>query len=1122
MRRVFDGQGLSYRRVSSSLNTGGSWRVTRSLSLALILILLSPLIASHSPLLYGQTTNAALTGQVTDPTKALIVGAKVVAINIGTNVHYEGATNQSGVYYIVALPPGPYRVEVEKMGFKTVIKPGIVLHVQDTLEINFEMALGSTTESITVGAVEGTNQGITVYGEGINMNTTDATVSTTIDRNFAENLPLNGRSFQTLLLLTPGTVLSQGNNYGTFSVNGQRANANSFAVDGVSANVGGFTTAAQAGVSMNGNNPSLTVFGTTQGMTSVDALQEFKIQTSTYGPEFGRQPGGQVSLVTRSGTNDFHGTAFDYLRNDIFDANNWFNDATIDPTTGKNLPKGKERQNDFGGTVGGPIIKDKTFFFFSYEGLRLLVPQTKTSTVPDLCLRGAATCPAGESPAAAAFQPILKSWPIPMGAPFLDGSGNPTGGAPYTLDASQPSNLDAYMIKVDQNLGRLHLFGKYNQTSSQTTALQAVGSPNLVNPEVLDEYSATLGGDIILGPNFANEFRANYTLNRSQVSYKPYYIGGGTSFDVSTLFPAPFSPASSNATLVFFLPGSTFAMLVGDYETNYQRQFNFLDNLSYSTGSHQIKWGVDYRRLTPTIIGSEVGVTYLVFAQNFAQNNDLNRGNITSGQTLVAPTLHPVFANFSAYAQDTWKLSHRLTFTYGLRWDLNPAPTERDGSYPPNIIGLNNPATATYIPWGTAPPFQTAFNNFAPRVGLAYQVRQSRGHETIFRGGFGVFYDLNSEGGLNALTSTGATAPFSNLPFPAAANSVPYPTGSLFAFGNTPPYSGNAIDPNLRLPYTLHWNVSLEQALGQSQSLSLSYVAAAGYRLLRNDTLFNFNPNFGEVIYLHNGSSSNYQALQVQFNRRLSRGLQGLASYTYSHSIDNASDAEALLSPPSNGINLVNPTIDRGNSSFDLRHAFRGAVTYNIPTWKANLFAKNFLGGWSADAIGLAQSGIPDDLIGGFYSIDGYSVQLRPNLVAGQPFYLHGAACTAAYASVGGCPGGVGFNPAAFTPVPTQADGSPAQAQGTLGRNVLFGPSVWQMDFAIHRQFNITERVNLQFRSEFFNIFNHPNFGPEGSFVGQGTFGYSGDTQNDAVGGLSPLYQIGGPRSIQFALKLAF
>jgi hypothetical protein len=347
------------------------------------------LLVSFTPILRAQSTNASLTGRITDPSKALIADAKIAAISAGTNVHYETTTNAAGEYYLANLPPSPYRMEIEKPGFKKLIKPDVVLHVQDALEIDFEMTLGAASETVTVEA-----------GAPL-VNTESATVSTMVDRTFVENLPLNGRSFQTLMMLTPGVVVTVTafNDQGQFSVNGQRADANYFTVDGVSANFGvtGYPVLLQ---SAGGALPALSASGGTNSLVSVDAMQEFRIQTSSFAPEFGRTPGGQISIVTRSGTNAFHGTLFEYFRNSVLDAKDWF-------VNFNRLAKPEERQNDFGGVLGGPVRKDKTFFFFSYEGLRLRQPATQQTAVPD---------GASRQQAPASMRPYLNAYPIPNGA----------------------------------------------------------------------------------------------------------------------------------------------------------------------------------------------------------------------------------------------------------------------------------------------------------------------------------------------------------------------------------------------------------------------------------------------------------------------------------------------------------------------------------------------------------------------------------------------------------------------------------------------------------------------------------------------------------------------------------
>jgi hypothetical protein len=386
--------------------------------------------------LFAQSPNGNINGLVSDPSSAAVLGAEVVAVNDVTGVQYITKTNSEGIYVLPNLPPGPYRLQVSKIGFKTMIKPDIVLNVQDALSVNFTLPVGAFHEVVTVQG------GVPL------INTENAAVGTVVDRQFAENLPMNGRSFQTLIELVPGvvTVPTSPSDAGQFSVDGQRANANYWTVDGVSANVG-ISATNIPGSGLAGSLGAFSAFGGTNSLVSVDAMQEFKIQTSSYAPEFGRSPGAQISIVTRSGVNQFHGTAFDYLRNDVFDANDWFADFA-------RLAKPKERQNDFGGTFSGPLIHDRTFFFLSYEGLRLRLPQVALDTVPDESARQLAV---------PAIQPYLNAFPLDPGQPDL---GN--GVAQYNASYSNAATLDAYSLRLDHRLtDKWSLSARYNYSPSK-------------------------------------------------------------------------------------------------------------------------------------------------------------------------------------------------------------------------------------------------------------------------------------------------------------------------------------------------------------------------------------------------------------------------------------------------------------------------------------------------------------------------------------------------------------------------------------------------------------------------------------------------------------------------------
>jgi Carboxypeptidase regulatory-like domain/TonB dependent receptor len=1012
------------------------------LKIFLLALLLFPLMAP----VRAQSTNASLNGRVTDPSQALVAGARVAAVSDGTNLRYEALTNASGEYYISNLPPGGYHLEVEKPDFKKLLRPDLVLHVQDALDIDFEMALGDTSETVNVEA-----------GAPL-VNTESGTVSTVVDRAFVENLPLNGRSFQTLILLTPGVVVSPSvfDDQGQFSVNGQRADANYFTIDGVSANFG--VTAYTAMVqTASGALPALSVGGGTNSLVSVDAMQEFRVQTSSFAPEFGRTPGAQISIVTRSGSNAFHGTLFEYFRNDKLDARDWF-------VNYNGLAKPAERQNDFGGVVGGPVVKNKTFFFFSYEGLRPRQPATQQTAVPDAASR---------QQAPAAIQPYLNAYPLPNG-PALG-----PGIAQFNASYSNPSALDAVSLRVDHEIGsRLSLFARYHYSPSDLVQRGPLISSGDVlsqtNSESSYVHTGTLGLTQSISPRISNEVRANYSNQSLLLTANLDSFGGAVPLPDSVLFPSGIS--SGNGTFGFYIPG------VGQYSQgksgfNEQRQINFIDDLSVTEAGHRLKFGVDYRWLAP--------FTSPFSYRQFAQFTGMSAapGGALSGMAGTAATFTTqgdalISKNFSLYAQDTWKIKPRLTLTYGLRWDVNPPLKGKNGANQPfTVTGLDNPANfnpaaIALAPRGTA-LYDTTYRNVAPRLGLAWQVREKPNWGTTLRAGFGIFYDLG-QGSLGGVTSyfpytaTKIISP-SPTPFPLSAPNAAAPAISL----NPPVTTINLADPHLKLPRSYQWNVALEQSLGNSQSLSLTYIGAIGRDLLRVTQFINLNPNFQFIGLTDNSATSDYHALQLKFQRRLSRGLQALASYTFSHSIDSAStDAFAnYLNTPSS---LATPNLDRGDSDFDIRHSFTTGLTYDLPAPGSDKTVRTILGGWSLDSFVTARSAPPVGL--GFTAIRSgiYDLNPRPNLVPGVPLELFGP----------GYPGGKIINKQAFSQ-------PPAGLQGDLGRNVLRGFNAAQADLGLFGRSTQTLANSL------------------GTGGGQG-------------GGFNPLYQIGGPRSIQLAVKLQF
>jgi Carboxypeptidase regulatory-like domain/TonB dependent receptor-like, beta-barrel len=1043
------------------------WRWARGLAF-LIIVSIASSVRAQSP-------NASLAGRVTDPTGAAIGDARIAAISADTNVRHEATTGVSGSYSVANIPPGTYRVEVEKPGFKKLIRPDVIVHVQDALELDFEMTRGAVSEAVTV------------EGGAPLVNTTSGEVSTVIDRAFIENLPMNGRSFQTLIMLAPGVVVTPTSfsDQGQFSVNGQRADANYFTVDGVSANFGvtGYFPMMQTA---SGALPALSAAGGTNSLASVDALQEFRVQTSSFAPEFGRTPGGQISIVTRSGTNTFHGSLFEYFRHDALDAKDWFVNAN-------GLDKPEQRQSDFGGVIGGPLRADRTFFFFSYEGLRLRQPASLQTAVPDAASR---------QQAPATMRPYLDAYPMPNGAALGGGL------AQFNASYFNPSTLDATSIRVDHVVSpKLNVFARYNYSPSDfdqrggTFSTRVLSATSSLSSSV---QTFTAGVTHLIKPGLNNEVRANYSDHRMSIRYTMDDFGGAVPLPDSLLFPSGYSSADSG---FLFLINGAGQYAQGKIGTDEQHQVNLVDTISAVKGGHQMKFGVDYRRLAP----SSSPFAYRQFVQ-FTGVTSAPGGAVSGTAAFVQPAAFQENAlrsqNLSLYGQDTWNITPRLTATYGLRWDVNPPLKGKDtGNDPFTVQGLDIPATMTLAPRGT-PLYETTYGNVAPRLGLTYQLGGRPNWEATLRGGVGVFYDLGqgSLGGVTSYFPYGASKVIQPSPTPFPLNAL---DAAPPAFTVDPPVNTILVaDPHLKLPRTYQWNVALEQSVGRSQSLSATYLGAMGRDLLRMTTLLNVNPNFLSVSLTDNSATSDYHALQLKFHRRLSRGFQGIASYTLAHSADSAStDAGTYRSTPGPS----GADADHANSDFDIRHSFTAGVTYVLPAAGSHQAARAILDGWSLDAFVFARSAAPVDILGNILFGGGTVLASRPNVIDGVPLELYGPQY----------PGGKIFNRAAFTP-------APAGQQGNFGRNVLRGFAAAQADVAVQRKFEVSGKVKLHFRVEFFNIFNEPNFGPPTNVLTSPLFGYSTQTlanslgSGGANGGFNPLYQIGGPRSIQLALRLEF
>ena len=858
-----------------------------------------------------------------------------------------------GQFTVPLLPPSTYLVTVDRGGFAPYEVQNVVLNSNDQKTLNLSLKVSNVNGTVT----------ITTEAPLIDQN---PTVGTSVDRSLINSMPLNGRSLQSLIRLAPGVVAVPGRG-GQFSVNGQRSNSNYFTVDGVSGNFG--TANSPTIVNGSGSLPSTSSTGGFTNLASIDALQEFTIQTSTTSAQLGRSLGAQISFTTRSGTNNYHGSLFEYFRNDVFDAKDFFD-----------LRKPPLRYNDFGGTFGGPIIlprfgeggpsiwngKDKTFFFFSYEGQRFVQPQSPiiNLAVPSLTTRAKATNPSITS--------LLNAFPLPNGADIKTTAGALIGGAYYSASYSNPSVLDSYSLRVDHHFNNsVSMFVRGNSSPSNGD-VRAADNPSFFTRNTQKTEMFTAGSTQVFGSHLVNEFTTNFSRQGGDNINIFDGFGGGKAPDTTPFFPAGVPQTNFQTTGITNVFGS---LAIGPSVRNKNRQFQIIDNLSYTLGSHNLKFGADYRKLLPLV--GQGGISTVISYGDLA-------GVLNNSADLVFAIKNidftAKFNTYSFYGQDTWKVNKRLTLDFGVRWEIAPPPTAADGSITPVTLSTTpdlsqlNQTSLTLAPIGT-PYYKTEHRNFAPRFGISYLVSEKAGRELVLRGGVGTYYDLGQ-------------SPFGNVGFPYSQQISVFGEAffgdplrlplqaSLFTFpaiSFTPGTSNRGrvtvADANYTQPRTYQFNVTAEQSLGTNQTISVAYVGALGRKLVRTRSLdfgrtatqvagAYYSPNFTGVTIVDNASESSYHSLQAQFNRRLAKGLQALVSYTWSHSIDNGSSESALTSPGY----IFPQSVYQGNSSFDVRHHLNGAISYLLPMPKVNKFSDAVLRGWSLSGLFTARTGLPYDV----------------------------------------------------------------------------------------------------------------------------------------------------------------
>jgi hypothetical protein len=1029
--------------------------------------------------------SATLTVTVFDPSAAIVPGAKVTLTDLHRGLVTQAETGEKGFAVFDFLQAGDYSLVAEKPGFEKFQIDVFTLQVRDRQTLRVELKLAAAGASVQVTARAQTLS-------------SEAAEGVSLEQNYIQDVPDNGRNAESLIFMAPGIVPATDGS-GGFDANGLRSTMNYYTLDGVSLNQapsgggtpfgggGGFGRGFGGG----GGAAGLTGANASTNLISIDTMQEMKVQTSSFAPEFGRSPGAQIVMTSRAGTNTIHGTLYDYIRSGAFDANDWFANAG-------GYGKGSEHQERPGGVLGGPIKKDKTFFFIAYEKLTLTSPESLVVDVPDMASRATARLN---------LLPYLNAFPIPNSTELG------VDGAVYNAVTSNPSGSSAASIRIDHILNpSTTLFARYSITPSNTQQSGTqFSTPNILTEQSSRSQLATVGATHVFGNGALNDLRLNYSTATSSGYSTMDNFGGAVPLTDSEIFPAGITTATGAFSLnVLGFAGYSF----GGRSDNTQQQYNLVDSLSKVYGRHNVKTGVDVRAVLQTTYRNPYSVNVSFNGVSTVNDYALLTGDALNVQvTSSVPEVYPTYKNFSLYGQDTFRMTERTTLTYGLRWDVNPAPTAR---YGPQPFAISDDLIAGVTQ--NQPIYPTQWRDVAPRVGIAYLSDDAPGHEMTLRAGIGMFYDV----GYGVVSQAFFGAPYASV-HTASEIGFPLAPGDL-AIPVLPPVRpyGEILTgtPGLLSPLIYQWNGTWEKNFGVGQTLSVSIVGSKGNNLLRTQTTAADTAAYDILQEVTNGASSDYDGLQVQFRKRLSKTLQTQLSYTWSHSIDSASSDSAF----GGGFATLFGG-ERGDSDFDIRQNVSFSGSWLLPSPAGGrMYAP--LRNWYLDFVAAAHTGLPFDLS---------AVSENTSAVTGcnTTNTNNGVATTGLFANVrpsyvGGSiwvddpdvPGGRELNSAAFI--------APCgYAQGNMGRNELRGFGFAQLDLAVRRVIPITERDRLSIGLEAFNALNHPNFAnpspQEGANLASPDFGAVTQMLNQSYGGgLNALYRSGGPRSMELALRFSF